>query len=318
MSSDYSKPYLGLALRPDYFSVASVKNNAVDAAAFQELGQSFDLHSLREGNFPIHYFVEVLTNLVERAGSGIRPVGISLDGSMALVKKVSVALGLEEELLNDQMAWEAEQVLVSPLDQFSAAFQRLPFSTVSGNPLYVQVLVRKKVIETVQALVRESGLRLADVDVDVFSTIRAIVANHAVDPRHVAVCIDAHRDHMGMTFIRKNEYFLSHRIPVPKQMEDVSDRAKLLFKELRRLIFGHGLGKGIEDVHRFFLVNHVSHETWNQELSKALSIPVEPVRPFQKIAVSSRLSNSMEYSEFPERFVASVGVALKKFPALAQ
>jgi len=318
MNADPLKPYLGLALHPGYFSVVSIRNNAVDEAAFQELGQPFDLDNLREGNFPLHYYVEVLANLVERAGSGIQSAGLALDGSMALVKKVSVALGLEEELLRDQMAWEAEQLLVSPSDHFSVAFERLPFSTASGNPLYLQVLVRKKVIETVRALVTECGLRLADVDVDIFSTVRVIAANHAVDPRHVAVCIDVHRNLIGITFIRKNEYFLSHRILVPDTMEEVSDRIKLLLKELRRLIFGHGLGKGIEDIHRFFLVNHVSQEAWDKELSRAVPIAVEPLRPFQKLTVSSRMSNSMEFGQFPERFVASVGVVLKKFPALTQ
>lgn len=286
--------------------------------AVLELSRPFDLKYLREGNWALQYYIETLTALCEKIGTKSHSIGVVLNNSMVMLKKVPIAMGLEEDLIQEQMNWEAEQMLISPVEQYTLVFERLPFSAPTGNPIYLQVLVRKKVIECVQKMLSETGLQLVDMDVDCFSTIRTIACNYELDPKTISVVVELHRDYIGLVFIRKKEYFLLYKIFLENNPEDASELVKVILKDLRRIIFGHGLGKGIEDINRYFLLDHVSRKDFLRAFSNSVGVAVDSIHPFQKLAVTPEASQTAEYSIFPERLTTAVGVLLKKWPSLAK
>ncbi len=286
--------------------------------AVLELSRPFDLKYLREGNWALQYYIETLATLIEKIGANNNSVGVVLNSSMVMLKKVPIAMGLEEDLIQDQISWEAEQMLVSPLEQYNLVFERLPFSAPTGNPIYLQVLVRKKVIECVQKMLSESGLHLVDMDVDCFSTIRTLSHAYDLDSKTISVVIDLHRDYIGLVFIRKKEYFLSYKIFLENNPEDTSELVKMILKDLRRIIFGHGLGKGIDDINRFFLLDHISRKDFLKTFSNSVRGAVDSIHPFQKLSVRPEVTQTAEYSIFPERLTTAVGMLLKKCPSLAE
>lgn len=310
--------FIGLGLHPEYFSLVSADEKQIDAIAILELSRPFDLKSLRDGNWALQYYVETLTALLEKIGHSENQVGVALNSNMVHIKKVPIAMGLEEELIRDQLQWEAEQLLISPAEQYSLAYERLPFSAPAGNPIYLQVLVRKKIIETVGRIVSEAGLRISGIDVDYFALIRVLSQCYDLDPKGVHVVVELHREWIGLVFIRKQDYFLSHKIYLQSPFEDPTEPVKTVLKDLRRIIFGHGLGKSIEDINHFFVLDHISRKDFIKMFSESVEGTVEPIQPFQKMIVADEVSQSEEVAVFPERFTTSIGAVLKMNPSIVK
>jgi len=323
VSSPVTKSFLGLSLHTDQFCLVEMGEEGVQSAAIRELIQPFDLETFRTEGELLNNQVEILQNLYQLTGSRTKEVGVVLNAGIVLVKKIPVALGLEEEMLREQMIWEAEQFFLTSLDNYIMDYQRLPFQTQSGDPVYLMVLVRKIVVNKIRSLVEKVGLTLRDVDVDIFSNIRAILANYDLGLDEISAVVDIQREYISFVIINQREYFLSHQVSLREGgaasgLVDSSQIVDLLLKEFRRIVFGHRLGRGIEDLNRIFLLGSEGMQNIFKEISSAVSVPLEIVNPFRRINISQSVSQSSEVVEFPHRFVASVGIALKKVPTLAK
>ena len=323
MNSFSTNSFIGLSFHPDFICMVEMQDGVIQSMAGRELVQTLDIETFyREGQF-FENQAEILEDLYQKIGTSGKEVGVALDTGMVLIKKVPLALGLEEEMLKDTIKWEAGQFLVSPLDEYIIDYQRLPFQTPLGNPFYVLILIRRSVLEGVRSFIEEGGLVLRDVDVDVFCNIRTLLSAYDMGTDETSVIVEVQRQYLGFIFIRHREYFLSHRIylqdsgSVSQTGENISI-VNILLKELRRLIFGHGLGRKIEDLNRIFLMGGESVQNVIHELSSAVSVPIEIVNPFQRVRVSQSVSQSREYNGYPEKFVSSVGVTLKKVPIIAE
>ena len=320
MESSATKSFIGLSLYPDQVCLVEMEGRRVRAIAARELVQPFDLKTLRVGEGSLDSVVQVVRDLYERMHGTSREVGIVLNDRMVLVKKIPVALGLTEEMLKEQMAWETEQILVASRSDYAVEYDPLPFKTATGNPEHLMILVRRKILKMVHSLVKRVGMTLRVVDVDVFSSIRALVANYDITPEETAVLVDVQRGHITCSVLRQQDYFLSHRVSLQEEATipgslDASETAKVVVKELRRLVFGHRLGREIEDLDRIFLAGSETVQEIYQELSSAVSVPLEMVNPFRQLEVSPSVSQSTEFVKSPERCVAAVGVALKTMPS---
>ncbi len=320
MNSSLKNSYLGLSLYTDQFCVVEVEDGIVKAVAAKELIQPFKIESFHKGTEWLSSQSEVLRDLCQKVENQSQKVGIVINSAMVLVKKISVALGLDEEILKQQILWEAQQCLVSSLNAYTMDYERLPFKTKEGNPIYLVILVRKSVLKGVRSLVESVGLNLQEVDIDVFSNVRAILSNYDLNLDDVSVLIDIQREYLTFVFIRQREFFLSHRVLLQSSgfitQEDILNLVQVLTKELRRLIFGHRIGRDIEDLNHVFLMGSDLTQKVYKELSSSIS--VEVVNPFRKIHVSQDVLKTKEYNNSPEKFVAPVGIMLKEFPALAK
>jgi len=310
-----TKSFLGLALQLDHFSLVKMERGVIEGVASRELIQPFDLETFREEEGFSESQIEIVQDLYKRVGDRTKDVGVVLNSGMVLMRKIPLALGMEEKMVRDHIMWEAEQFLVTPLNDFVMEYQRLPFQNPAGNPIYLLILVRKEVISKIKSFLKSIGLILKEVDVDIFSYIRALVANYDLNFEKISVLVDIQREYLDFIFIRQQEYFLSHRVSsqeVESNLWGASEIAKLLLKELRRLIFGHRLGQGIEDLDRIFLLGDVIVQKVAQELSSTLSVPCDIVNPFRRINVSQTIVQSEEINKFPAKYVASVGGTLRR------
>ena len=321
MSPLTSNPFIGLSLHPERVCLVEMEEGQIQAIGARELIQPINVETFyKEGQF-FENQDETIQELYQKTGAKSRELGVVLEEGMVLIKKVPLALGLEEDMLKESLRWEASQCIVSPLDEYILEYQRLPFQTSLGNPLYLIILLRKSLLEGICTLVEKSGLSLREVDVDVFSSVRTLLANYDVGSDETAVIVDVQRQYITFIFIRQKEYFLSHRVNLQEAGSnsklDDSSIVNALVKELKRLIFGHRVGRGIEDLNRIFLIGGENLQKVAHELSTAVSVSLETVNPFQRVPVTLSVSQSKEFNNFPERFVAAVGITLKKVPAPA-
>lgn len=307
---------LGLAFHRDYICMVDSVDGVIQSIGARELVQPFDLDTLqRTGRFHENQY-DIIDELFVKTGAQNRDVGVAVHGGMVLLKKCPVVLGLDESALHEQLQWEAEQFLSTGLDEFIFEYERLPHPSPSGNPTYLLIFIRKRVIQEIQSLIKGAGLSLKDVDVDVFSDMRTLLTNYDIEHEDRVVLIDIQRRYVMLYFINQGEYFLSHRVSVREggsaaEFHDVADFIEMLRKELHRLIFGYRMGKGVEDLNHIFLIGNEVVRDVAQELMDAVSVPVEIVNPFRKVSYSEAVSTSEEFIHNPERFTTAVGMALR-------
>jgi Tfp pilus assembly PilM family ATPase len=310
-------PFLSLAIHPEYLAILSVRETGIQALALHPFEPPLDLELFRSEKACFERLSDPFAELRKTVGEKEKEIAIALSGSMVLIKKIPMALGLGDEVVKTQMRWEAEQFLLSSLDDYVMNHQRLPFSTPSGNPLYLQVLVRKQIIQLLKDFVRHNGMVLKDIDVDFFSIVRTVLANYDVAPRGTVALIEVQNDSLVFIFIHHREYYLSHRIFFRRDEKNAgvsSEINKLLLKELRRLVFGHRLGKGIEDLDGMFLFGREIIHEMIEELKK--TVAVEIINPFRCVSIQPVVSESEAFHHAPEKFTASLGLALKRVPSL--
>lgn len=303
--------------------MVEVNGNQIHKIASRELIQSFDLKTLQAQEEGLNSHIEVLDQLYQRLSTSCQRVSVAINAGMVIIKKIPLALGLDDKMTKDQILWEVDQLLLSPIDLYSIEYERLPNQTPSGNPNYLVVLIQKKILEIIQSLIKQTGLHLANVDVDIFANIRNLLVNYQIDKESTVVFVDTHDTYIDLVLLRQKDYFLSHRISFNTIRSDSGvlsskDVVKHLIKEIRRLIFGHRLGRKIEDIECIFLLGGKLIQKISEILPSEVSVPIEIVNPFRKINVSPSVTQSKEWIQFPHRFMPSVGMLLKNNPSLAE
>lgn len=307
---------LSFSLQPDRFNLVRLEGSSIAALASRELVQPFNLEWFQETGAAQKGFEDILKDLYRKGGGGIPAAGITLSADMALIKRVPMPLGLDELHIDSQVRWEADQALVSGRDEYILDYQKLPFLSQEGNPQYLLVLIRKKVVRELRNLFKRVGLTIADLDIDVFSLVRLMQRIHTLPPDDLSVIIDIKRGHFVVIFILKNEYYLSQKISFPAKAAGAAagedETASLIIKELKRLVFGHRLGTDISAVSRLFLAGTEEINQLVNELAGRSTVPVEILNPLSRFSAAGlHLADQP-----PSIYAAAVGMALKQNSAL--
>jgi len=316
-----SQPFQSVALHRDRFCFVGVESNAVNELATKILEVPFELNRLSINNMERESFAAVIRQLTGQKNGKKKAVGVVIHSDLTLVKAVPVGLGLDEKAVRSQLTWEADQQLIAPLSEYVLEFERLPVPAANGNPLYIIVMVRKKIIQLIRTLIDQAGLHMKYLDVDIFSTIRSLTTNYPMQKDNNAVLIDIQKQAVKFILLRHNDFYLVHRMTYKSHAgdhPDIPDLVDKIVKELKRLVFGHNLAQDVNDINRIMMIGEDLVISIQQELKSRLSVPVELLNPFRNIKMNNRMAKSKEMTEHPERYSASIGMILKYVPALAQ
>jgi len=308
-----------VSLERERFVIMSMAENKITAVDVHEMVHPFGLMCFQEDARDLEIHRDALDNMIQKSGISGLKLGVVIGEDMVHVKRIPMALGFDEEALDSQMKWEAKQLLLSPEDTFHKVYQRLPAKTASGNPYYLLVLIRKQVLKALRSLIESAGCFLHEIEVDIFSHLRALQMNYTFEQEDRIVLLRMQSSGCIFTFIVQGDYYLSHRIHLPKMGSLASSEVvEVVKKELRRLVFGHRLGNDIGDLKKIFIFGNSAASTLVQDLEKDLPIPVEKMNPLKRIGMTTELSQSKEILKYPDRFTATIGMLLKNHPQLVQ
>jgi Tfp pilus assembly PilM family ATPase len=311
--------YSSVSLERERFVVMSMANGKITGLDSRELVHPFHLVSFQDEARDLEVHRDTLENLVQKSGIAGHEIGVVIGEHMVQLKKIPVAMGLDATELKDQMVWEAEQVLLSPVKDFRMFYQRLPSKTQNGNPYYLQILIRKNVLKSIHALVESAGIFLHEVEIDIFSSLRALQMNYSFDPEDIITMLQVQESGLLFTITHQGDYFLSHRVALPRvETITTSDLIDLITKELRRLVFGHRLGQDIGDLKKLYILGNGSVDDLMKTLSADFPIPVEKMNPLKRIQVAPGLRESQEVLRNSDRYAATVGLLLKNHPKLVK
>jgi len=263
---------------------------------------------------------ELINQVIHNSQLQIKQATFTLDSSMVLIKKVPLDPDLPMQEIRNQVRWEAEQFVFHPLENYVVDFNHLNSGKRNNrsNELLI-VMVRKSIVEFLTKIFEQTDLSLKIIDVDVFAAIRAIKANYELQQNEKIALVDIGDDGVKLIIMLSDEYYLSSelsftQIDKEKKMTSVPDDdqlAKLVTKELRRVIQDHKIGKYIEELDRIFLYGESVHQQVVDNLQNLHDIRITRVNPFRKVRFFSTEVDNNLVRKSPEMFAVSVGAALR-------
>lgn len=310
---------IGLNLRDDQLRVVEVSSTElsrqVTGIAETDLRAPFAFETIGD-NSAIRLMAEDIQSAIENGKFQQRSTALSIDSDFVLIKKLPVDNSLEGEELRDHVRWEVSQLMIDEPQKFLVDFDVLNMTDrTSGAKQLVVVTIRKAVVEFLREIFAQTTLRLRAIDVDVFSAQRVLSETQELSPEQKVALIDIRKRNLQISILYNGFYFVTEiPMPVEEGIEIGSNRdeilARVISKELRRIILDHKLGKNVEDLSDVFLYGDGVEDGMVEQLSQAHNVNLRRFNPFEKIPIAGSVTNPA-LADRPESFVISLGAALK-------
>lgn len=324
MAFEKSNSLIGISFKENKLRLVEIENIGgqyqINNIIQKDAGLKFDFYSLSnniESNAAmVGRFIE---ETVESAGITSRDIAFILDSQSVLVKKIPLDSDIPIEEQKKQVYWEAGQFVYNSLDDYIIDYSSLVSrGRISHDELLV-VIVRKKIIDFLTRIFKQTKLNIKIVDVDVFSAIRAIKANYEYQENEKIGLIDIGPESVKITLMTHGEYFLSSGFSfVETQQEkrvvtmpDEEQLSKLISKELRRLILDHKIGKYVEDLNRIFFYGEKVQPRVVENLRNFYDLNISKVNPFRKVRFASNKVDDESIRNSSEAFVVCIGAAIR-------
>jgi type IV pilus assembly protein PilM len=275
----------------------------------------FNFTSLKDQTL-IRRYAEDINRLYETADFQVPFSVFILDANMVLIKKIPVDANLQGERLKSHVQWEVAQCVINPLEHYIIDFQRLPAVADQEYAEVVVVVARRMAIDFLKEIFRNTDLRLRAIDVDVFAAQRVFAENYEADGDAYVALVDVRKDNLQFTIIRGDIFFLSQDVDYHAEEQGESPKreddhlARIVSKELRRMIIDHKLGKSVEDMHAIYLYGDGVTDQMVEALQNTHNVRIDRANPFKKIRTASQ-GGDLSVQSQPETFVIPVGAALK-------
>jgi type IV pilus assembly protein PilM len=119
---------------------------------------------------------DAIRSAVDEVNPKVKMVAASVGGSSLIVKKMMVEVDNPKEL-DDQVLWEAEQYIPFDISDVVVDYQQI--SEVTGKQADVLLAaVKKDVLESMIAVIEDSGLKASVVDADFFALYNCFEVNY--------------------------------------------------------------------------------------------------------------------------------------------
>mgnify|MGYP005725234413 CR=1 FL=1 len=271
-----------------------------------------------EDRSAISKFADTIRRTAGSAGFLSNKASLAIDSSFVLIKKVPVDSSLQDDELAEHIDWEFSQSMISPPDHFIRDFEPLP---AEGGASYekhvVSVAVRKAVIDYLREIFAETDFFLQAIDVDVFAAQRVITERHDYTPDKKTALIDIRQENLQFSVLYKGFNLVQEiSYPADEGLEVGHNKderlARVISKELRRIILDNKLGKNVEDVDNIYIYGDDVAPTILDTLAQAHNVEMKILNPFEQIPLTDQSTDS-QISSHPEAFVTSLGASIKGF-----
>lgn len=308
---------VGISIRDTALRMAEITKTAGEAR-ISRLSQGRVRTALNSAALQDHTLIrryaEDINRLYETADFQISSGVFILDSSLVTIKKIPVDVNLQGERLRDHMRWEAEQCMINPLEQYIIDYSTLAAAEGKDFAEVVTVVARRAVIDYCKEIFKNTDLQLRAIDVDIFAAQRVFAGNYDTAEDEYTALLDVRSSSCQFSILKGAQFYLSHDLdflseaPVPKIDDDHA--ARLISKELRRIIIDYKLGKSVEDLRAIYLYGDGVTAPILETLQNTHNVRIDRANPFKKIKIANQGGEPPVPSQ-PESFVIPVGAALK-------
>jgi len=283
-----------------------------------ELTEPFS-YEILQNRSSIKRIADELNNLVAGNGFNTSKVSVTIDSDLVLIKKVPTDATLSGPDLGEHITWEIDQLLVSPRDHFIVDFEQNDTDEMNDSQerQVVVVVIRKEIVDYLREVFAATKLQLCAIDVDVFSAQRVLAKSQDVNLQEKQALVDIRKKNIQISVIY-NGFCLCTEVNLPSEdgLDIVANRdeqlARVLTKELRRIVLDNKLGKTIDDLQGIYFYGQDVNKNMIDLISQAHNANLQALNPFGIIEIAE-VTNNTAAMQNPENFVTSVGAAIKGF-----
>jgi len=242
---------------------------------------------------------------------------ISLDHSMAVIKRLPIDNNLNDNELLEHILWELQQHLISPVEEYNFDFQKLPKTSFYNYPSLLIVAVKKKIIKAVRYISKISNLNLKLIDINIFAFINALETNYNLKSTEKIAAIEIAGNQLIFIILEGSNFLGFHPIHLNENSyPDNKIPPEKIYKEIRKnmrlFISDYKIGENKTAFDRVFLFKNNKDLNLNEILEIESESKFEILNPLKKLSISPKLKEKIDprsdYSEFTE----SVGLAIRE------
>jgi len=275
--------------------------------------EPFDFRTMNKDN-AITKVSETIESALHMRNIQASRAALSIPDRMALVKVFPIDANMNDLEKNEHLQWEVEQFLLSDEQEYIKDFQNLPFVTGLQNQMML-VAVRKMIVEFIKDVFAKTSLKLTNVDLDMFSAIRAVEANYDFRPESKAVLVQFDEFFFKVVQIQEGKFLGFEEFSYNKgennsETKSVSLLAEEVFKKIDQMISYYFDECDQSDLDRILLFGRYIPTGLIDELQELCPAPVDTVNPFNKIRLSAQAEQSRGTHDFHD-FLIAVGTALR-------
>jgi len=310
---------IGISLRDKQLRMAEARTEASQyhllRAADGALSVPFCFSMLEERS-NITTLAQDINRLYDTIGFTSNKASLSLASDLVLIKKLPYDASLQGDDLREHIYWEVSQFMIAPRQNFIVDFQKLKTNIQGeGNPQVAVVVIRKTMVDFIKEVFAGTDLHLRAIDVDVFSAQRLLAQLYEVPEERKVCLIDVRAQnvqfsimHFGFNLVHEVDYLPDEGAEAET---DRNERlARIISKELRRIILDNKLGKSIEDMEEIYIYGDGIDSGLLDILSTAHNTRFHLINPFEKVPLAE-MPVDKEVMDHPESFVPSIGAAIK-------
>ena len=301
MSQEVSAGILGMSLLGDQLRIVEGRKESgelrITRIAHGRVRQSFNFEAFSDNN-TARRFAEDINRLYKTQDFQEKQAAFSLDSAMVLIKKVPIDKELADSKIEEQIKWEVDQFAISPINEYIIDFEEILSTSTNGSAKDMLVVaVRKRIVEYLRQIFSHTDLQLKVVDVDLFSAQRALQLNYEVSSSDKIGLIDIQEDRAYFSILTGRNYYLSQEVIFPTtdpESENKEDStARIISKELKRIIMDEQLGKGIDDLNQIYLYGEAVEDGILEGLQGNNEVNVDRANPFKEVKLVSEIEEKI-------------------------
>lgn len=290
-------------------------SRAIRKVARGQTAIPFTLSAL-EDRRTIAQFARDISDLYAASDFSATAASLAVDADFVLIKKIPTDYSLEEDELHEHVQWEVSQFMINPLDHFIVDYeeQGIAERTTQEKHLIV-VTIRKKIVDYLREVFAQTNLQLMAIDVDVFAAQRVLTEAYNFPPDYKIALVEIRKKNLQFSLIHHGYHSsLEVDYPADESFDMLTSReeqlARIISKELRRIIIDTKLGQGVEEMNEIFVYGDQVNPGLLDALAQSHSVNLHRLNPFDRLPLDETPIDQ-EVTNHPEAFVTSVGVAIK-------
>lgn len=244
---------------------------------------------------------------------------VALNSKYAIVKRVPYDSTLSAHELEAHAAWELEQYIISPVEEYSFDLQTY---SIPSDTKYTYLLiagVRKLVLDALETIAQHLSIPLGSVTVDVLAHINALEHNYDFEAGDKAAIVEI--GSAGVEFILSENFnFVGNRAISFRELGlrddialiDPESLANHISKQVRFLtadFWGDEVSSGLDHV---LLSRSSSAIPLDSVIEASKQLPMQIIQPFRKIGLSDKLQRSLDRGTIFAEFMSAIGATIRE------
>jgi len=295
--------------------------------------------------------VDAVRELIADRGIKRRDVVTSVSGHSVIIKKIPLPVMSEEEL-EEAIQWEAEQYIPFDINDVNIDVQIVdPEPDEAGQMEVLLVAAKKELINDYVAVIQESGLVPAVIDVDAFALQNMFEGNYEPDPDDINVLVNIGASLTNINVVQDGQSLFTRDITLGgnQYTEEIQKGLNVSYEEAEALKLGGGMARDATAVvpEEVEAVMQTVNEQLAGEIQRSLdffaatgsggvfskiylaggsarvagltraieektNLPVELLDPFRRVQVSEREFQVQFLKEVAPMAAVSVGLAMRR------